>query len=209
MRRKALFILAAIVLLLIQTRPVSAAAIFDVSFALPDAGAPWSLLFQLTDGSGLFPGGDGNNTVALSNFNFGTATVVGDPALDGGAAGSLGSGVVLTDTSFLSSFTPILSGGGLFSFRMTLTNLLDVSGTPDIFALTVFNGSGEFLPGSEAASGALLIATLNGGESPAIETFGGLKVQPVPEPGTLVLLITGMSGVAARRLFRRGAASAG
>src|SRR5579864_8228359 len=64
--------------------------------------APFSVFFQLTDGSGT---NDGNNTVTLTNFAFGGGSATPGTTLFGGAVGDLGSSVVLTDNSFLNSFT--------------------------------------------------------------------------------------------------------
>src|SRR5580700_3551787 len=55
-----------------------------------DSAGPFSVAFQLIDGSGA---GDGNNTVILSGFHFGaTGDATGTPILIGGASGSLLSG---------------------------------------------------------------------------------------------------------------------
>src|SRR3974377_1196092 len=57
---------------------------------------PFSLDFQLNDGSGL---GDANNTATINNFTFGTGSATGTANLAGGAAGNLSSTVALTDTT--------------------------------------------------------------------------------------------------------------
>src|SRR6267378_956093 len=58
---------------------------------------PFSLDFQLTDGTGL---GDGNNTALVSNLSYGGGAATGAPTLSGGAAGDLAAGATLTDTAF-------------------------------------------------------------------------------------------------------------
>src|SRR3974390_3824397 len=57
---------------------------------------PFSLDFQLNDGSGL---GDANNTATINNFTFGTGSATATANLAGGASGNLSSGVTLTDTT--------------------------------------------------------------------------------------------------------------
>src|SRR5579871_5069955 len=69
----------------------------DTSALMGNPGGPFSLDFQLTDGSGT---NDGNNTATLSNFNFGVGAATGTANLSGGASGSLSSGITLTDNSF-------------------------------------------------------------------------------------------------------------
>src|SRR5437868_15463863 len=83
-----------------------ASIIYDISVnATPLIGhsaGPFSLEFQLNDGSGI---GDGNNTVVLSNFAFGAGGgQAGSPILNGGTTGALGSSVTIRDSSFFNQF---------------------------------------------------------------------------------------------------------
>src|SRR6202030_717527 len=59
---------------------------------------PFSMALAMTDGNGI---GDGNNTVTLSDVDFGGGAATGDPVTFGGVTGSLASGIVLTDSAFL------------------------------------------------------------------------------------------------------------
>src|SRR5579859_8130563 len=78
------------------------AVTLDTSPLIGHPAGPFSLNFQFTDGQGT---GDANNTVTLSSFAFGGGSAAGGPSLTGGASGSLGSGVVLTDSAFFNAFT--------------------------------------------------------------------------------------------------------
>src|SRR5665213_962286 len=57
---------------------------------------PFAIDFQFTDGNGT---GDGNNTVVISNVNFGGGSSAGSAVLTGGATGDLSTSANLTDTS--------------------------------------------------------------------------------------------------------------
>src|ERR1039457_6363375 len=62
------------------------------------AAGPFSLEFQFNDGEGI---GDGNNTVLLSSFLFGTGgSAAGSASTAGNVIGDLGSSVQFTDTVF-------------------------------------------------------------------------------------------------------------
>jgi len=107
--------------------------------------APFSLEFQLNDGDGTV-----NNTVTLSNFNFGAGgSASGSPATTGGASGNLASTVTLTDSSFfnefIQGFTP--SSTGPLSFLIDLTTNVEPT-TPDAFSFAIFDSSKTGLPTS-------------------------------------------------------------
>lgn len=109
-----------------------------------DPAGPFSLDFQLNDGSGT---GDGNNTAVLSNFTFGTGGgPVGSATLAGGATGDLGSSVQITDNGFLNEFTQAFTPGSQIQFQLDLTTNVDAGGTPDQFSMAILDSSGAQLP---------------------------------------------------------------
>ena len=95
---------------------ISPASTIDVSLntapLIGHVAGPFSLVFQLTDGSGR---GDGNNSITLFSFQLGGGGASGAPAYFGGAIGNIVSGVTLIDNSFLNyfiqPFTPGVNAG--------------------------------------------------------------------------------------------------
>jgi hypothetical protein len=144
-------ILAAMASLAAST--AGAAAIFDVNVnttALVGAGT-FSIDFQFIDGSGS-PIDLNNNTVSVTNFNFGTGGALGAPFLFNGAAGSLAAGVTLNDTQFFNEFTQDFNAGNFLSFRIQLTTNADPGGTPDEFSFAILDSSGFEIPTTGPAS---------------------------------------------------------
>lgn len=153
----------------------AATILYDVTMnTSPLAGhpaGPFTLSLQLTDGSGT---GDGNNTVSLTNFQFGGGSAVGAPTLGAGATGSLASGVTLTDSApFLVMFDQMFTPGSTLKFLLGLTNNVDAGPTPDQFSLMVLDSAGNALPTASLASlgvDAFLTVDLNSA-SPTPRTF--------------------------------------
>jgi hypothetical protein len=104
---------------------------------------PFSLEFQLNDGSGT---NDGNNTASLSNFLFNGGAAVGSPTLNGGASGNLTSGVTLTDNSFFNQFIQGFTAGSTLSFRLSLSTNVGSGGTPDQFSFAILDKTGTEIP---------------------------------------------------------------
>jgi hypothetical protein len=179
------------------------------------SSAPFSLIFQLTDGSGT---NDGNNTVNVDNFVFGGGGSTLGATLFGGASGGLGSGIVLTDTSFLNFFTQGFTPGGLLSFRVSMTTNVDAGGTPDAFAFSVLDSSGFPIATTDPTLADTLLTVNIDSANPTYLTYG-TDVQrtnvvmsapsvepapaPVPEPGTLSLFGTACVGFVGHRFRRR------
>jgi hypothetical protein len=190
------------------TIDAQATRIFDVTLDTSQLGtlhpgASFAVDFQLNDGSG---GGDGNNTATLSNFLFGGGSAGGAPALFGGASGSLASGIAIIDNAFLNEFLQGFTPGASLSFRVNLTTAVDAGPTPDqfSFSLTETGAAPSFFD-------TLIKVDINSA-TPAIQTFSAsgnnvtitplvqiVQTQPVPEPITVLLLLTGMIVLAAAR----------
>jgi hypothetical protein len=114
----------------------------NTSSLIGHAAGPFSIAFQLTDGSSL---GDANNTITISNVDFGGGAA-GIATAFGGATGSLGSTVTLTDSSFLNFFIQQFSPGTHLNFQVTTTNNVDAGGTLDGFSFSILDNTGQELP---------------------------------------------------------------
>jgi len=182
--------------------------------------APFALEFQLIDGDGTV-----NNTVTLSNFDFGTSGgVSGSPTTTGGASGDLSGTVTLTDSSFfnefIQGFTP--SATDPLSFLLDTTENVEPL-TPDAFSLAIFDSSGTGIPTSFFdvflqinITNPLIIATYASDTTqspPGCPTCAPVDISapvvqpvvvPVPEPGTLLLLISGAASALLSQRRRRG-----
>jgi len=171
------------VLLLVGAGVCQAQTLFtvslDTSSLIGNANGPFSLDFQLNDGSGT---NDGNNTAKLSNFNFGSGTATG-------AASSF-------VNELYQSFTP----GNTLKFDVSLTGNADAGSTPDEFSFAILNSSFVEIPTTGAAN-AFLIADINP-QGITIQTFAGAQPyagigaptvsSTVPEPGLLAMLGAGL-----------------
>ncbi len=197
--RTAFRILVMVAAVLGLARDSGAAAIYQVNFVLPAAGQ-WFLDFQFVDGDGLQ-----NNTAILSNFNFGLGSgPAGTPTIMGGASGTVASSVTLTDSSFFSAFTqPIVTGGSLLSFMLTLSTNANTSGAPDRFAFSLLDASGIPVPTTGLADEFLGIditsplAIMLSGSDQTRTTLNLVAPQvhaptSVPEPAALAFLGLGL-----------------
>ena len=191
--------------------------IFDVRFddtspLISETGETFSLDFQLNDGSAIGTIGDMNNRAILSNFNFGIGGSAGDPMsikLEGGASGSLTSGITLNDSSFLNEFSQDFNPGSTLSFRVNLTTNVDIGPTPDAFSVGILDKDGAPLP-TTGLGGAFLFVNITS-SNPSIETFGTTPDSPislsapqvsnvVPDGGSSIgLLSLGLLGLGALR----------
>jgi PEP-CTERM motif len=177
---------------------------------------PFYVELTFTDGSGI---GDANNTVTLSNFNFGGGSALGGPLVFGGASGSLETGVTIVDNSFLSLFSEQFAPGLLLSFSLGLTSNDDAGGTPDGFTFFLLDSSGVPIP-TLAPFGDYFIGADLGSTGPVFNVYGSDSSRPlsvgnpvsfaaptitavssVPEPSTIYLLGGALLGVGV--LWRR------
>ncbi len=201
-----------------QAGSITVSISMDTSPLIGHPAGPFSLGFQLTDGSGL---GDANNTANLSNFQFGAGGgTSGSPTLLGGASGDLSSGVTLTDSGFLNWFDQSFTPGDALSFTLTLSTNVDVGGTPDEFSFSILDSTGTELPTLGGPFFDVFVAIDIDSGSPTIQTFASDPTQSpaaggppidmgapqgtvVPEPGALVLFSTSLvlAALLARKRF--------
>ena len=199
--------------------PARADTIFTVTVdTTPLVGllGPFAVAFQLTDGSG---GGDANNTAMLSNFAFGGGSAGGCPAnctTTGGASGDMTGTVTLTDSSFFNSFAERFTVGSSLSFQVDLQTNVDAGGIPDAFAFSILD-NGLPIPTLDPLGADTLLSLDIDSATPTILTFAsdlsrtdvalgapaiGSPASPVPVPRTLLLVVAGLLGVAARTYLR-------
>ena len=115
----------------------------DTSPLIGSAAGPFSIDFQMIDGSGL---SDGNNTVGVSSLDFGAGgSASGTPTLIGGATGDLFSAVSMTDSSFFNEFTQGFTPGSVLNFEISFSANVD-SGAPDTFSFAIEDSTGTPLP---------------------------------------------------------------
>lgn len=163
---------------------------------------PFSINFQLTDGN------PANNTVTLTNFMFGGGLPSGLPTTSPGASGSLLTTVTLNDSTsggaFLIDFRQGFIPGSFFRFDLTATSGFDNTEAPDQFTFAILGGNGSAVPTTDnGGTNKLLILDLVDSSSARQFEIIPTATAAVPEPTTMVLLGTGLAGVAARARKRR------
>jgi hypothetical protein len=115
----------------------------DTAPLISNAAGPFSLDFQFNDGSG---SDDGNNTVTLSNFSFGSGAPTGSPSISGTVVGDLMSSLSLTDGTFFNDFTQSFLPGSTLDFNVDMTTNVDLGGVPDLFTLAILDNMGVPIP---------------------------------------------------------------
>ena len=166
--------------------------------------------FQLNDGGG--PVAD--NTVNLTAFGFGGGSAAGAPIIFGSASGNVGTGVTLVDSAF-TDFTQAFLPGTAVSFLLGLpTNQVDAP--PDLFTLAILDDTFAEIQTFDFYS-SFLSVSFDG--VPTISTFASSDptftvdaptveaVSDLPEPTTLLLVGTALTGLAARARRRRSSSA--
>ena len=142
--------------------------VVDTHSLVANPAGPFSLDFQLNDGSGF---GDSNNWATISNFQFGGGSALGSATTTGNAIGSLSSSVALTDTDpllneFYQGFTP----GAWLSFKVTLSTNVDSGVTPDVFSFSVLDSNLFNLPTTSFGTDTFLAVNIDSA-TPTIATY--------------------------------------
>lgn len=176
---------------------------------------PFEVYFSLTDGSG---SGDGNNTVTLSGFSFGSGGSAGavDTGNTNNATGDLQSGVTMNDAGFYDGFAAFFTPGSSLSFTIAdVFTSLD-SPTPDMLSFALVDNGAPLPTNDPSGSDNLLTLTLDSAsgttavytDQNAFDSVGTPTVgSPVsaPEPPSWMLLFAGLGllGIASRSRLRR------
>ncbi len=166
-------------------------------------GTTQVIFFGLSNGDGTA----GDNSVTLSNFNFGGGSADGSPTYEGsGVSGDLSSSISMTDLDFSESFYEQFTVGSSLSFLLTTTNVFTSGGmAPDNFSFLICDPMFSTCY-SDDGSGALLSLDLVGGTLSAPGSFSlfaaGTQSLPapivtaanssVPEPSSATLLGAGL-----------------
>ena len=161
------------------------------------SSAPFSLDFQLNDGSGTLAG---VNTVTLVNFVFTGGNPTGSASLFGGAAGSLSSTVTLTDGTFFSNefFQGFSAGTTKIGFDALLTTVVDPGLTPDAFSMAILDNN-LFNIATNGTGDSLMLVNINSTSLSlsAVQKFtstSGVTVaaSPTPEPSSWLVMGSGL-----------------
>lgn len=180
----------------------------DTSGLLGNPAGPFTLDFQLNDGSG--GPGDANNTVTINNFNFGGG---GGPfglvTTIGGASGSLpGGSVSITDTVFWNEFYQSFAIGSTLKFDVNLTTNLDPLPTPDQFVVYILDNALVPVQTTDptVGRGAVIVVDVNSA-TPTVEQYA-LIASVIPEPSTIMLFGLGGTALLLGWLRRRAGVAA-
>lgn len=199
---------------------------FDTSGLMGSAAGPFTLNFQLTDGSG---SDDGNNSVTLANFTLGGGSLQGVGSSLGNVSGDLSNQLAMTDDSFFTEFQQQFIPGSSLSFSLDLTNNVDSGGIPDQFSFLILDSSNTPIPTlgfSDFANDVLLAVVfdsisptplvyatdpglhpLAGGDPivsspPTLNPIGNPPPSTVPLPGSVSLLLLGIAILGRMGLLR-------
>lgn len=182
----------------------------DTSSLITNPAGPFTLDFQLNDGSGT---GDANNWATISDFKFGGGSATsGSVWTTGGASGDLGSSVTLNDSDPLfNDFTQGFTPGSWLSFTVSLSTQVDAGGTPDEFSFAILDGNFFNLPTTSLGTDTFVQVAIDSG-APTILTASSLDgaipsptVTPVPEASTYGLVGAALLGLVALKRRRRTA----
>lgn len=170
----------------------------DTSSLIGNSAGPYELGFLLIDASGT---GDGNNTVAISNFAFGGGSPgpVDPSGTIGGASGNLTSTVTLTDNSFFNALSASFTPGSTLSFSVNMTTNPDSTIDPstgltgDQFDFLIFNSANQAIATTDPTGGNTFANATVGPSGLTVQEFAiPTATTPVPEPSTVFLLGFGL-----------------
>jgi hypothetical protein len=164
--------LVVLVSLLWVPAAIGAAATYSISIdtsALAGSSAgPFSISFQMSDGSGT---GDGNNLAILTNFQFGGGSPAGTANLVGTAFGNLSSGVIMTDGSGVAFFSQQFLAGSTVRFQLSLTTNVDTGPTADAFTVAILDKTLTPIPTTEGAPLDMLVEIDINSANPAVTLY--------------------------------------
>lgn len=137
-----------------------------------------TIFFGITDGDGV-----ADNSVALSDFNFGGGAAEGSPSYFGsGVSGDLSSVIAMDDSGFSALFEQQFNVGSSLSFVLATTDNF-AGGTPDAFAMYICDATVSTCYSDDADTGAMLILNLTGGTvTPSSFILTGASDQGLPAP---------------------------
>jgi hypothetical protein len=182
----------------------------DTSSLVSNPSGPFTLDFQLNDGSGL---GDANNWASISNLTFGGGSASsGTVWTMGGASGDLGSSVALVDSDpLLNDFTQGFTPGSWLSFDVSLSTNVDAGLTPDEFSFAILDSNFFNLPTTSLGTDTFVQVAIDSA-NPSVLTAASLdgaipapSVTPVPEASTYGIMGAALLGLAALKRRCRAA----
>lgn len=148
--------------------------------------------------------GDGapNTTITIDALDLGGGSAVGGATLGGGASGSLGGGISLSDALFFTSFTQLFLPGSFLRFQLDVVTTASGVPAPDGFQFSILDAAGIPVATLDPSGlDAVILGDLAAGAT-VLQSFP-LQTTAVPEPTSLLLFGGGLAAVAARAWRRR------
>lgn len=180
--------------------PISLQVTLDTSDLV--AAGIFTVDFQLNDGGG----GPSGTSLSLTSFSFGGGASAGGETYSGpGASGTFGTGITLTDAEFLNQFLGDFTPGSSLSFIINGDG--PAQSPPDLFTMAILDPDGFEI---ETAGPFLEFLSISFDGEPLIETFASTdgdftvpaplveSMSAVPEPSALLLVGSGVVGLAVR-----------